>query len=1266
MRLKKLVVHGFKSFADRIDFKFDAPITCVVGPNGCGKSNVVDAIKWVLGEQSAKSLRGGAMLDVIFNGADSRKPAAMAEVELVFDNPRRDDGSRALALDTDEVSIARRLWRDGSSEYLVNKQTARLKDIRELFLDTGVGVDAYSIIEQGRVARLLEANPQERRLIFEEAAGISRFKLRKKEAERKLERVEQNLSQLQIVTDEIDKRIRGVRVQAGRARSYQELAARLGELRLMHALNEYRNLRAKLAELSAAREDAAFRLDDATTELSRSESQHGETRARLDALSQSRGRAGHEQVETRSKITQAANQLDYVARQREQIDEQANRLATDRETISNRLAELEREAAAAGETLAELESTLAEQRSQIESVAAEHKAAQLRANEISQLLDEQKRAYLDAMRQMAGIESRLNSIEVERRNAAGQHDRLLSRQGELEAESNAVSSQIQELSGLISSTITEISAIDAEIAGFTRRSTDLGETLAGLTRQLAEAREHRSGLLSRQKLLSDLEARREGVCEAVQDVLRDRESRFPFIRGLVADVMRVDVEHATVIEAALDGRDQWLIADETFAPTGHDAAFGELAGRVNIVSPADIRPNHSPASFEGIDVPVRLAVDLVAIDPADRAIADALLGNTAVVPSLEDADRLRRTGPAGWRYVTLAGEVLEADGTLRVGPLGQSMGILSRRSELDALARQVAESEQQIASLAAELTSGNEQAKSLDAEIASRRQAVYSLNTRKVELAAKKQQADARLAAIGRERPIVDRELAQLQEVDSKLEAEANGLREKRELVSAAQTQANDAVESLTAEAAAVAERVKQTSESLTAARISLGQTEEKLIAQRHAVTRLQSQQNEGRAQVERIAGSLAQLDERRARLATEAEQAAHAKAVAESRLAEIESHIIELDQEIAAADSTLSQLTQALESARTRRAEIESSLHAIEIELSQANVRLESLVQRTNEELSIDLPAKFEEVESRSLPVPANEVVDGEVRESGETTEDIESPQPIDWAAVAEEIRQLKERIQRLGNVNLDAIDELAELEKRQADYAKQLEDLASSRSQLVELIDQISRESAVRFEQTFAAVREHFREMFRKLFGGGRADLVLETELQDKAAYAASGDAAATAPTADGLPVMKRVEAFSALDAGIEVIARPPGKQPVSISQLSGGEKAMTCIALLMSIFKSKPSPFCILDEVDAPLDEANNIRFGQIVQEFLSTSQFIIITHHKRTMQIADQLYGVTMQEHGVSTRVPVRFDQVDAGGRISREAIEAADASEVAAA
>src|SRR5438477_6110091 len=322
MRLKKLILHGFKSFADRTEFVFDSPITGIVGPNGCGKSNVVDAFKWVLGEQSAKSLRGDAMLDVIFNGSAARKPAGMAQVVLVFDNPKRDDGTRHLNIDSDEVYVGRRLFRDGTSEYQLNNQPSRLKDVRDLFLDTGVGVDAYSVIEQGRVAALLEANPEERRQIFEEAAGISKYKLKKKEAQRKLEKVDQNLLRVQDIVEEVEKRLRSVKIQAGRARTFQEYSTRLNELRLTYALQEYHVHHGQLAALGMQKDDAQFRLDDAAANLAHKQNELATKREQFDVLSQQRQRVEYDLVQAKAAMQSAKQRQEYAQRQLEQIADQ--------------------------------------------------------------------------------------------------------------------------------------------------------------------------------------------------------------------------------------------------------------------------------------------------------------------------------------------------------------------------------------------------------------------------------------------------------------------------------------------------------------------------------------------------------------------------------------------------------------------------------------------------------------------------------------------------------------------------------------------------------------------------------------------------------------------------------------------------------------------------------------------------------------------------------------------------------------------------------
>jgi chromosome segregation protein len=1012
--------------------------------------------------------------------------------------------------------------------------------------------------------------------------------------------------------------------------------------------------------------------------------------------------------------------------------------------MSARLEEASTHLTEAAAALAALNDEVTKNRAAIEEKQHAHRNAQLRNNEVNRALDEQKSGYLDAMRKLSQVESRINSIEIERKSSASQEAKLAERAAILSSEAEqveATKAQISEAIAAIVQQIDERKAAADERAG---EQTTCRAAIKDLSARLGAAREQRSGLLSRQKMLRDLEARREGISDAVQRVLKQRESKFPFIRGLVADLLRVDVEHAHVIEAALDGRDQWLVADPSADLLDHREAFADVAGRVNVlratpqqvieflpederealrqeqpslrviaqsellevetdraVSLADdtsirfipagnvarppiedkhliavngrfidalassTRPDGSPLAVtvgtsedwfsdeddEGYDWNqhssfVRFAIDLVRFEPADRVIAYRLLGRTAVVDALSDALMLLRDGPTGWRYVTRSGEVVEADGTYRVGPLGASMGILSRRSELEAVTHQIAEADARIASLGDELAAGNEQAKTLEAAIGALRQEVYSLNTTRVEQAGKLQQAESRLAAIGRERPMIDRDLAHIHAAVAKFDAESATLTEQRETLTQRQAEHQEQIDALSGEQQGLVDALHRASEELTAARVAVGQLEEKQYGARQAVQRLESQRGEFAQQLERLTKSIETIVGRRGQIERDLAAAEHRREALAGTIGELETRVGELESQLSGVQASVETLAQDVEQVRAEKTAVEAKLHKLDLDLSEATVRMEGLVQRTQEEIQIDLAQRYAEVEEARKPKPGSgyegEAAEGEQPQSGDQL-------VIDWEAIATEIRQLKERIQRLGNVNLDAIDELADLEKRQGDYEAQVADLSGAKSQLEELIEQINAESSVRFEQTFQAVREHFQLMFRKLFGGGKADIILETELEDKRAATADGD------TTNMLPVMRRVDP---LDAGIEVIARPPGKNPVTLSQLSGGEKAMTCIALLMSIFKAKPSPFCILDEVDAPLDEANNLRFTQIVQEFLSISQFIIITHHKKTMQIADQLYGVTQQVHGVSTRVPVRFDQVDTGGRIKDEAIVAA--------
>jgi chromosome segregation protein len=727
----------------------------------------------------------------------------------------------------------------------------------------------------------------------------------------------------------------------------------------------------------------------------------------------------------------------------------------------------------------------------------------------------------------------------------------------------------------------------------------------------------------------------------VKSVLRQREQKFTFIRGLVADVLRVDVEHAATIEAALDGRDQLLVAENLDAVVAARHAFEELEGRVNVICSTGYQPvtpeqeeRHGlvahATTYDWNQHPyrVRLAIDLVRFEPGDAPIAQHLLGKTVIVDDLATASALHREGPVGYRYVTTAGEVIEADGTFRAGPFTASMGLLSRRSELEAIGFQIADVDTRIAELTVKLTEGNTQAKTLEAGQNELRNAIYQANETKVELNSSIAQNNDKQASLKREQPVLERELGQFLDSLGRLAAEEQKLTENKLAMDGDQSARQQKVEELAASQKAIEESLRQWNEELTSKRVLLGQIQEKQLAAQQQVQRLTAARAELVQQAQRIAQSAESLTGRRGGVEREMSAASEKEQLLMDQQTHLAAVLEDLEQKVADIAQVVRTLTTGVDAAREQHSQVEQDLHQLQMKVAELRVRLESSVQRTLDELQLDLPAQYAEAQAA---------------EGGYV------PADMDWEGVAGEIKELREKIHRLGNVNVEAIGEQDELEQRSTFLADQLRDLADSKAQLTELIETINTESGVRFEQTFNAVREHFQAMFRKIFGGGSADIFLETEVQEKVKREITKEDGSVV-TVDEWQTVK----VDVLEAGIEIIARPPGKKPVSISQLSGGEKAMTCISLLMSIFKSKPSPFCILDEVDAPLDEANNQRFGMLIQEFLDTSQFIVITHHKRTMQIADVLYGVTMQEQGVSKRVAVKFDQVDSQGRIDEHA------------
>ena len=1184
MILKKLVLTGFKSFCDKTEFEFGQEVTCIVGPNGCGKSNVVDAVKWVLGEQSAKSLRGSHMQDMIFNGSATRRSSGIAQVDLVFDNH-----DHRLNLEMAEVAVSRRLYRSGESEYLLNFEPCRLKDIKELFFDTGVGMDAYSVIEQGRVDVLLQSNPTERRMIFEEAAGISKYKARRKEAQRKLERTEQNLLRVADITEELEKRLRSVKVQAGKAKRFQEFDRRLRELRSAHALSEYHRLSDVHSDTTSRVAGYTDQSAEIRAQLSSCEARQSDTATQTLQLDQSIDECNLKTTQLKSEMTALQERAQSAERYREEQQQMLENLHKRAEQERARLDKIEHTIRSEEARLPTLQAERDRSDKRIEELTGRDQTLARDVTESESLLADEKSGLIDLLRQSSKLHNEITELDVHRKSLVSQRNRLQTRDEQirqlLEEAHRRKTEAHNHLEAIEELTRQEEQRMEEKECAAVRLSQARDETTQQLSKLMAES----SALISQQELLQDLERKMEGIAQPVRELLQRKaadpqDPRFAAICGTLADVITTEKEHAPIIEAALEHWTQYLVVENTEAFLSLNGDLDSLKGRLHVLCADRLSPVMDGRDFTDQTGYVCRAIDLVKFPEELEYISRSLLGRTIVVESLEQAMDLGRSAVQGYEFVTLKGEVVDSQGRMSLGPKPEKTGLISRKSSLQYVAARLQTVEADRDRLQEELTR-------LDAELAhlgkvtqDLRAAIHKNQAVRAQSQTELQLAQQEISRLTTERPTIANEVEMIQlemasagEQSSRTQQSLTELQEQNDRREAGTQSYQQKIETLTVER-------NRLREEWTESRVAVGQLAEKAAAIQETIYSL-------RSTFESAGQSFEDHERQIAECRNHVEQSTKLIEESQANLAELtqelaqhEAASLELRRRRESLRVSSEELSEQAKELRSRLSETEDRLHAEQIKLQEVVVRRDELRNRVRDELGIDL-------------------------ESAHKSYD---PQDRQWEELESEIAELREKLARLGNVNLDAIGELDELQTRIEFLTCQQQDLEDSRRQLEDLIQRLNAESRERFTKSFEEIRTHFQQLFRKLFGGGKADLVLD-------------------PSCDDI-----------LEAGIDVLARPPGKELQSISLLSGGEKALTAIALLLSIYKTKPSPFVLLDEVDAALDEANNERFNKIVSEFADDSQFIIITHSKRTMHIAGTLYGVTMQEPGVSRRVSVRFD------------------------
>lgn len=1182
--LKQLELVGFKSFAEKTVFEFGPGITAVVGPNGSGKSNVVDAVRWILGEQSAKSLRGGGMTDVIFNGSSTRKSFGMAEVSLTLDNTKR-----YLSLDSDEVQVTRRVYRDGTGEYLINKQITRLKDIKEMFLGSGAGVDAYSIIAQGRVEALLQASSQERRFILEEAAGISRFRARKIETLRKLEQVEQNLQRVRDIHDELIRQLQSVRLQAAKAQKFREYSLSLKQLRVGLALQDWhgdtQKLQVATEELTALKQS----LEGHSAQASQQEEQLTYLETKLTQSEELTRRTEAAISELREKMAQLDGTIRHESATQAALEDSLKQLAIREDHLS------------------QAETKLNEQLSGLQSQLDSGEAERLQCQNKLRECEEQES---QTVKELAGLRQRIqlgkDSLYDCLQTAARSHNEQVS----LKSQADSLRQHRRRLGEKQSLTKGSLSAIDVELKSLEATEQDIANRVNGLRSSLAQLRElkdqtglemeskgaqwtsireRRSGLESRIQVLDHLELSREGLDSAVQRVLelagQDEPGPWATVMGLVADLIMVDREHAAYVDAVLGERVQAIVVrDESAMQMAIQSLGEELPGRLTYLPIPALTWGEPEKKIAGLEP---LATFVATTHPELSELVNHLLARTFLVETLDQARQWSQHYP-NHTWVTRKGELLTVQGFVSVGPDRQENGFLSRKSELRELRQQlegldaaIEECEQEITTLRATLVRQTTQEE--QAEQALQVQSEEAAAVR-AQLQQKRMQGQdlAEEVLVGQhEMHTLDEELARLAHEESIAQERANKADQAAEQMQADLQQAESQISILD-------QQRQKDQQSITTATVALAKSEQGLVS---LAERLESVRQEHADKLSELIALSQQRTEQVAKQAASQETLACAQSEAEDSRNKRSMAETELGVSMASSQLLRQEATQLREQSLHIRQvwqQLIDKIHVREMEASELRLKLDSLASRLAEEHEVSLQEEYAQYQ------PPETLLDAEQTQ--------------------QEINELRRKISRLGNVSLDALDELSSLETRVKDMQQQQDDLVQAKASLDEIIHRINADSKKVFKETYDSVRAHFQELFRKLFGGGMADIVLE-------------------------------DPEDLLETGVDIMARPPGKELRNMALLSGGEKTLTAVALLLAIFKNKPSPFCILDEVDAALDEANVGRFAAVLREFLHLSQFILITHSKKTMAAADVLYGITMQEAGVSKRVAVRLEEYE---------------------
>lgn len=1182
MRLKKLYIHGFKSFADRVEMTFEHGVTGVVGPNGCGKSNISDAVRWVLGEQSARQLRGSRMEDVIFNGTEKRRRMAYCEVTLTFDNE-----DHSLPSDYTEVAVTRRVFRTGESEYLLNGAACRLKDVVDLFRDTGIGRDGYSIVGQGRVGEILSQKSEDRRQVFEEAAGIVKYKARKSEAEKRLDNTEQNLSRIADIISELESRLEPLRLQSEDARKYLAMREEQKGLDLNVFLIRSERYQEKIAELRLTaenmretlaqneREQQALneRRESVQNQLSEREERAAELRESLQALIQ--------EVEAQEGQANVLRERLAASRREQARVEDEKRAAEEGETgMRRRIETLEGEIAREGEAVAAREERQAALDRALEE--AETAAARLETE-----AEDAKERVIRFMNDMGDVKS-----EQARLTALGEAiDRQLASLSAGAEEDSRVAADlrraVEDAEGVWDEENDRLKALNEAAREISERTRRAGEEYERLTAESQKLLSIKQELGSRLKLLTEMQRDYEGYNLSVKQVLMEAERRGGAgVHGVVASILHAPQKLERALDMVLGGTLQNVVVDrDEDAKAMIEYLKRNRYGRATFLPISSIRGRTLDMGERRVlSMPgcVGLASEMVTYDPIYRGIVENLLGRTVIAEDLNSGIAIQRAGRYQFRLVTLDGDVMHSGGSMTGGSVQSRMtSLLSREREITESTENMKKLTEKLAQAQNQLKKGEEERAALKRERAQLFDDVHqqeiAVTRAEDHLARAREELNGHTGRAAR----VNEARAQLAEQKAEILSQLDALGQRRETT-------EDEGEALRKKAQALQTSLSEKRVALNAQRQEAGDARVALATAKRGFEALKQDLSRLNAQKGDAARALAEAAESLLALACRLKADEEALTTEEGRLELARRGLNGAREDFQRADESrlkaqteLKEISESAERLRVATEEFTDRSHRAEMALSRAENDLEQMTARIWE----DYQLTYEGAEPFRDP-------DFKLAES------------------EKRLNTLRAAIRAMGPVNVSAMDEYRETSERYTELSAQRDDLERAKNDLMGIISELTGKMETQFRAQFEQLDVYFRQTFTELFGGGRAELRLE-------------------------------DPKDALNTGIEIVAQPPGKKLQMLSLLSGGERALTAIAILFAMLKLKPTPFCILDEIEAALDDANIDNFAEYLQTYSTKTQFVVVTHRKGTMSRCDALYGVAMEEKGVSKLVSVKL-------------------------